>query len=410
MSLSAALARRVENLRYLRSRWPILGRMRRLESLIAGFEPHEGLSLFPTQTAWAASWKSRPSRVLLVAPRDFSGSLFKWAQAINGHGTWSARMVTFSRHRYGYDTDIVVPREIPGSLEGPVARIEDAVLRLVAEADVVHFKDEQELFHESRRPPRRPSLLAQIHDRAREAGKPIGFTAYGGYARKYKNDTAYREFVRSFGFRVAMTPDLNYDWFDGRYIPHSIDLGAYPRAWKDGKVVSHSPSVEARKGTEALRSAMAAMPGFELDIIQGISHDECIARKRHATLFFDQAGRERAREMGTNEAIGWYGNSAIEAMAFGIPTLAHLSDAAFEGAARAGKDIRGECPVIDVGCDDPESIQSAIEAFFSATTDARRELSDRTRAWVEHFHSNTVVGKELVKVYEEALAERRGSD
>ena len=237
--------------------------------------------------------------------------------------------------------------------------------------------------------------------------KPMVFTAYGGYMRKFASDAQYRDHLATFAARIAMTPDLNYDWFDGHFIPHAIDTEAYLYQWKDGRVLAHSPSTKARKGTEDLLQAVQGLD-WEFDLIHGVSHAECMARKQHANLFFDQAGAEIQDKLGISTVIGWYGNSALEAAVFGIPTIAHLSEHAFDGARRAGRDIEQRCGIINTPLG-AHGIRETLRRIYDMSNEERQDLSWETRRWIEEFHSYNVCARDLANVYTEILTVGRSS-
>jgi glycosyltransferase involved in cell wall biosynthesis len=348
--------------------------------------------------SWEARWEeSDRCRVLLVANIDHAGSLFKWCAALNTHTEIAARTVVFKLHRMGEPgVDLLYP------FGRPLAYLDLAfsgLVRLLDEADVIHLKDQTGFVTGENGLPR--DLLTQF-------GKPIVFTHYGGNARLEEREDWYREHVLSFDARVAMTPDLCFDWAsDWHYIPHAIDVNRFPYAWQDGRVVAHSPSRPERKGTAEFIEALEALAdlGLSVELITGMPHDACIALKRQASLFFDQAGRE-SPELGSL-LIGWYGNSALEAAVFGIPTMAHLSEQALLGAERAGMtDIRDCCPILDCGLT-AASMAATMRAYFESSSEERRRLSESTRAWIEDFHSYQAVAHQLVRLYDDLLASPR---
>jgi hypothetical protein len=337
-------------------------------------------SYTPGVAAWDEKWDRAPAgRVLFFAPKDYSGSLFRWADALNRHSGYAARVVVLRGHPFGYQNDLVLPH--PSVAKSDLAG-------LAAEADIIHLKDEEGWF-EGKTP--------EVYEVLERAGKPVVFTHYGGYARKYKNSAEYRSFVAALAARVAMTPDLCYPWFAGEFIPHTIDAELFPAAWRDGNVIAHSPSTETRKGTADLIAAIDGL-GLELDLIKDVPHDECLRRKRHCSLFFDQAGRERAKKMGVDDVIGWYGNSALEAAVLGIPTIAHLSDEAFAQAEGAGCAIRETCAILNTPLG-AEGIRETIRGYLALSPEDRTEVSRRTRRWIEDFHSFPVVGGRLASLY-----------
>jgi hypothetical protein len=158
-----------------------------------------------------------------------------------------------------------------------------------------------------------------------------------------------------------------------------------------------------RKGTAAFAEAVAALGGqsFNLDIITGVDHRTAVRRKQEATLFFDQSGRENPDVLGIDEVIGWYGKSAVEAMAAGIPTLAHLSKQALEQSGFTETE-RAALPVINVPLD-AAGMRGVLEELSRKSETELRELSGKTRAWAEAFHSDEAVGPKLAALYDELL-------
>ena len=338
---------------------------------------------------WEERWdRMRGRRVLFYALSDYSGSFYKWAEAINRYTDYAVRLAVLQHHQFGYRNDLVMA--YPDVVDRSDLR------GLAREADIIHIKDESGFFTGSNRLPK--DLFAAL-------GKPQIFTAYGGYMRKFADDPHFQRAVGRFDARVAMTPDLVYDWFDAYFVPHGIDTEAQAYRWNDSPRLCHSPSTKARKGTDDL---VAAIDGLDIDfdLIHGVDHDECMRRKCEAGLFFDQAGTEIKDRLGVDTVIGWYGNSALEAAVFGIPTIAHLSKRAFEGARRAGRDIERRCAIINTARG-PEAIRQTIEAYYAMSPDARRMLSLKTREWIEDFHSYQACASELVGIYDGLLGVQR---
>ncbi len=364
-----------------------------LAALLDGIPRFEFGSYTPGVDPWSRRWQERPGhRVLLYAFKDYSGSFFKWAEAINDFTDYAARLVVARPHQYGYPGDLLLSTHSEAGYAG--------LYELLEQADVVHVKDEVGFFDGTNDLP--GDLLGQLDT-------PTVFTHYGGYARKYADDPAYAAFVKGFSARIAVTPDLCFEWFDGSYIPQSIDTRRFAYSWQDGRVLGHSPSLQARKGTATLLEAVQGLD-LTLDLVEGVPHAECLRRKAAHNLFFDQAGRERVEKLGTDRVIGWYGNSALESAVLGIPTIAHLSEEAFAGAVRAGRDIRERCAILNTPLD-VAGMRATIEGYFELSSREKRELSIRTREWIEDFHSHQVVGPQLAAVYDELLpAVRRETD
>jgi hypothetical protein len=370
--------------------WRARKECKSLKRILDRLPRYEFGSYSPGVEEWSRRWQERPDkRVLLYALKDHAGSFFKWAAAINDFTDYAARLVVFQAHPFGYPIDLFF---LPHSEEGYTG-----LLDLVEQADVVHIKDETGFFLGTNGLP--ADLFTQFN-------KPIVFTHYGSQSRKYADDPEYAAYVRRFEGRIAMTPDLCFEWFDGLYIPQGIDIRRFRYSWRDGRVLGHSPSMRARKGTTTLMEAVREFD-LRLDLIEGLTHEECLRRKASCSLFFDQAGRQRTKEPGTERVIGWYGNSALESAVLGIPTIAHLSEKAFEGATRAGRDIRERCPIINTPLD-VAGMRTTIARYLDLSPRERQELSLRTREWIESFHSYQAVGSDLAAVYDAVQLTRCG--
>lgn len=308
---------------------PLRRQNRMLQKELSKIETYVYGSYILGRQDWQERWDARPrKRVLLFAPVDASGSFYKWTDAINRHTDFAARLVTLYRHKHDYALDLLLPF--------PDLDERSGFDQICSEADIFLVKDEPGFFTGS-------NLLPS--DLLSKWGKPQIFTAHGGYMRKLGQDVEFQRFVQSYDAHLAMTPDLNYEWLRGEYIPHAIDTDTLSFSWTDSRIVAHSPTRSEdpeKKGTHFFHAALASLAGepdwvdWQADLITDVSYQDCLARKSRAAIFFDQAGEHTERAFGVQQVIGWYGNSAIEAMTFGIPTIAHLSQDALDGAARSG--------------------------------------------------------------------------
>ena len=345
---------------------------------------HRYGSFTPGVKEWEEKWdRSKGKRVLMFAYKDYAGSMYKWAEAVNKYSDYAVRLVAFLEHQYDYDYDLLMPF--------PHVLPRSDVQSIINESDIIHLKDENTFYFKTNELPK---------DIFKRFQGPMIFTAYGSYFRRYAIDESYKEYVLGFDARVAMTPDLIFPWFDGKYIPQAIDTEKYEYCWSNGQVLAHSPSTSARKGTDDLIKALEGRTDISLDLIKGLPHKECVERKKSATLFFDQAGEVDFR--GVTSVVGYYGNSALEAAVFGVPTIAHISERAFEGAIIGGRDIRSISAILNTERG-TEGLKRVISEFFKLSAEERKEVSLRTRRWIEDFHSYPACALELSKVYDGLL-------
>src|SRR5206468_10236050 len=88
------------------------------------------------------------------------------------------------------------------------------------------------------------------------------------------------------------------------YVPRPPSDAARP-------LVVHAPSNRAKKGTAHVIDACAELP-VELDVVEGVPHDEARERYARADIVVDQLN------------AGWHGVFALEAMALGKPVVTYL--------------------------------------------------------------------------------------
>ena len=118
---------------------------------------------------------------------------------------------------------------------------------------------------------------------------------------------------------------------------------------------------------------------FDLDLIEKVSFSEVVERRKRATLFADQF------------KVGFYGNSAVEAMQFGIPVVNWISPLAF----KQGPKILEKCPIVTTD----KKVEDFARLFERVLTSDMQELSNKTKKWCDEFHSYQAVAKQMDKIY-----------
>jgi glycosyltransferase involved in cell wall biosynthesis len=166
-------------------------------------------------------------------------------------------------------------------------------------------------------------------------------------------------------------------------VPPPIDLARYVAAPPPGNErvrVAHAASNRAKKGTDAVIAACKELP-VELDLIEGVKHDEARARYAQADVIVDQL------------VVGWHGLFAIESMAIGRPVITYLHDDAVALTERA---YGVQVPIVNAT---KETLVEKLKPLIESAQ-LRRELGERGRAYVERVHDMDVIGDSLVEIYE----------
>jgi glycosyltransferase involved in cell wall biosynthesis len=151
--------------------------------------------------------------------------------------------------------------------------------------------------------------------------------------------------------------------------------------------VAHAPTARKIKSTEPFLHAVKRLQSegydLELDLIEGVSWAECLARKASADLYFDQT-------------ILGYGNNAIEAWGMGIPVIAGASE---KTLAEMRRRFSNDLPFYQTS---EAGIYDALKAMLESR-DLRAEYGEKGLSHVRRFHDQRVVVEQLKDVYQRAV-------
>jgi glycosyltransferase involved in cell wall biosynthesis len=127
---------------------------------------------------------------------------------------------------------------------------------------------------------------------------------------------------------------------------------------------------------------LAAVEGLDadLDLVEGLHHDEAFERYRAADIVVDQLN------------AGWYGLFAIEAMALGKPVVTFLHD---EAVRRTEEAFGTRVPIVSASA---ETLRETLRPLV-ADAARRRELGAASRAYVERVHDVESVADRLLDLY-----------
>jgi glycosyltransferase involved in cell wall biosynthesis len=134
-----------------------------------------------------------------------------------------------------------------------------------------------------------------------------------------------------------------------------------------------------KKGTEHVIAACEKLP-VDLDIVEGVHHDEARRRCEAADIIVDQVH------------TGWHGLLAIESMAMGKPVITYLQS---ESVARTEEAFGMKIPIVSAG---PDTLLERLGELVESPEE-RRRIGAAGRTYVEHVHDIERVVDRLLDLY-----------
>ena len=320
--------------------------------------------LDPRSTAMRTS-SGRPLRVTLC-PVNTAGVPWTIAQSLRGRGV-DAKLVVFERYGLHPEADISLDRS--GGFARRQATQWTALARLLPHTDVFHFIFGLTLVPQSLQFPilwamRKRSVMHYLGSDIR--GKTPDQLASG--------KKAGAEIVGSYD-AISWVPEANV-------IPPGIDLSHLnptPPSDRARPVILHAPSSRGRKGTEHVIAAVEGLDA-DLELVEGLHHDEAFERYRHADIVVDQLN------------AGWYGLFAIECMALGKPVVTFLHE---EAVRRTEEAFETTVPIVSATA---ETLREQLRPLVADAAE-RRRLGAASRAYVELVHDQERITDRLLDVY-----------
>jgi glycosyltransferase involved in cell wall biosynthesis len=169
---------------------------------------------------------------------------------------------------------------------------------------------------------------------------------------------------------------------EAEMIPPGLDLSPFtpvPPTDRERPLVVHAPSDRRKKGTEYVIAACAQLP-VDLDIVEGLPHEEARKRYARADIVVDQLN------------AGWHGVFALEAMAMGKPVVVRLKPEVVEQAERS---YGVKVPLVPATKD---SLVDVLRPLVESPS-LRREIGVASRAYVEEVHDIDRIADRLVDLY-----------
>jgi hypothetical protein len=316
--------------------------------------------------------EERPLRVL-HCPVNTAGIPWAYTQALRRRGVES-ELVVFNRYKLHPEADRSLDRK--GGLVRQQLTQWSAFLPLLPRYDVFHFYSSLTFLPKAAQ---WPILHA--------TGKRGLFHYLGRDIRgKTREQLAY-------GLRADAEIVGSYDAI--RWVPHAdvvlpgIEVSRIEPAIpgnRERPVILHAPSSRQRKGTEHVVAACEGLDA-DLEIVEGLRHDEAFERYRNADIVVDQLN------------AGWYGVFAIECLALGKPIVTFLHD---EAVRRTEEAYGVEVPIRSATA---ETLREALRPLV-ADAALRRQLGAASRAYAERLHDVDVIAGQLIGIYERVRAQK----
>jgi hypothetical protein len=287
-------------------------------------------------------------------------------QALRRKGV-DAQLVVVERQRLHPEADRSLDR--PADFWGRQAVQWPAFIRLLPKTDVFHFYFGWTLV------PRKATWPILKSTRRKSVLHFLGSDIRG----KSPDELRY---ARGADARIVGSYDALRWVPDAEVLPPGLDLRQYDAhqpAERARPVVLHAPSSRRRKGTEHVVAACEGLD-VDLDIVEGLRHDEARRRYERADIVVDQLN------------AGWYGIFALEAMALGKPVLSYLRPEAVQETESA---LGVEVPIVPIT---RETLRSTI-AELAGAPEERRRIGAASRTYIERIHDADKGADRLVEIY-----------
>ena len=331
--------------------------------------------------------------VVILSIADWAGSQYQAYRAIDSAGEFECRHISMYTHPYEFPSDIFLPVYPKTSNDYELSLFKKSFMSFayqkaaeqLQKADIIHLWNTY---------PGDGSMLV--------AGLPVDFkkikvvTMTGSMYRD--NHTDLNQLLRELGHikLIVQNPNLKFSAeIDSTFIPHAVDTDFFkPVPFEErGKTVGGyramdmNPVRPSDKDLKHLSEVIKKFPEWSVDLDYSQTWHERMELLPKCGIFIQDLSPH----------MGYWGRSALEACAFGIPTISNYSSRAIQNSE--GK--LGSIPIVNTKWDDIGlKLKTLIEDDLY-----RKDVGEKSRKWIENHFSYPVVGGMYSEVYRKALSE-----
>jgi glycosyltransferase involved in cell wall biosynthesis len=307
---------------------------------------------------------------VLHCPVNTAGIPWANVEALRRRGV-DAQLVVFERYKLHHEADWSLDRK--GGLARKQLTQWRAFMKLLPRYDIFHFYSSVTLVPKS------------VQFRILHALGKKGIYHYLGSDIRGKT----RE---QLAYGLAADAEIVGSYDAIRWVPHAdvvlpgVEVSRIePAIPGDRKrpVILHAPSSRRRKGTEHVVAACEGLDA-DLEIVEGLPHEEAFERFRNADIVVDQLN------------AGWYGVFAIECLALGKPIVTFLHD---EAVRRTEEAYGIHVPLRSATAD---TLRETLRPLV-ADAALRRSVGAASRAYAEQLHDIDQIAGQLIGLYERVL-------
>lgn len=192
----------------------------------------------------------------------------------------------------------------------------------------------------------------------------------------------------------AVNPDLlnvlpeNASFVPYGHIPVSDWTPRYTQADRSRLLFAHAPSNRRVKGTDLILDALAELKEegylFDLDLVEGVSNAEALARYADADVVIDQL------------FAGWYGGLAVEAMALGKPVVVYIRESDLRHIPAGMAD---DLPFFRAT---PATVKDDLRRVLETPRAELVSQAKKSRAFVEKWHDPAAIASRIADDYRRA--------